>query len=62
MAKEKACKKCKTVFESGNKCPKCGSEEITDSHKGKIVIINPEESEIAKNLNFKDKGEYAIKT
>ncbi len=61
MAKQKACKKCKTIY-IGTKCPKCGNEEASDSFKGKIVIFNPEESEIAKNLNIKDKGEYAIKT
>jgi DNA-directed RNA polymerase subunit E" len=60
MAVEKACKKCKFVFE-GTKCPKCGSEEITDSFKGKIVVLKPEESEIAKNVKIKDKGTFAIK-
>lgn len=61
MAKEKACKKCKAIFESGSKCPKCGSEEITDAHKGKVVVVNPENSEIAKKLKIKDKGTFAVK-
>ncbi len=60
MATEKACKKCKFVFE-GTKCPKCGSDEITDSFKGKVIILKPEESEIAKNLKLKEKGTFAIK-
>lgn len=60
MAKEKACKQCKNVFE-GTKCPKCGSEEFSDSFKGKVFIIKPEESEVAKNLNIKEKGIFAIK-
>lgn len=60
MATEKACKKCKFVFE-GAKCPKCGSEEITEGFKGKITVLKPEESEIAKNVNIKEKGVYAIK-
>jgi len=60
MAKEKACKNCKSVFE-GNKCPKCGSQEISDSFKGKVMILNPEISEVAKNLKIKDKGVFAIK-
>lgn len=59
--KEKACKECKTIY-SGNKCPKCQSEEFSDTFKGKLVVLNPEESEIAKNLKLKDKGTYAIKT
>ena len=61
MAKEKACRKCKTVYK-GTKCPKCGSEEASDTFKGKIFILRPEESEIAKKINIKEKGEYAIKT
>lgn len=60
-SKEKACRQCKTIFE-GTKCPKCGSEEISDSHKGKVIIINPEQSEIAQNLKLKEKGTFAIKT
>ncbi len=60
MTKEKACKKCKFVFE-GTKCPRCGSEEFTDSFKGKVVVLKPEESEVAKNLKIKEKGTFAIK-
>ncbi len=61
MAKKKACKQCKTIY-TGAKCPKCGANETTDSFKGRIFVLNPSESEIAKNINVKDKGEYAIKT
>ncbi len=61
MAKEKACKQCRTVYE-GAKCPKCGSAEHSDNFKGKVVVLNPEESVIAKNLKLKDKGQYALRT
>ena len=61
MAKPKACKICKNIYE-GDKCPKCDSKESTDSFKGRIVILNPEKSEIAKKLNIKSKGNFAIKT
>jgi len=60
MAKQRACKKCKFLF-TGAKCPKCGSESVSDSFKGKIIVFNPEESEIAKRTGVKEKGEYAIK-
>lgn len=60
MAVQKACKKCKTLVD-GSKCPKCGSQEIAENSKGKIIIINAEQSEIAKNVKIKDKGHYAIK-
>jgi DNA-directed RNA polymerase subunit E" len=61
MAIQKACKECKTIIESGSRCPKCSSENISDNSKGKIIIINPEQSEIAQKLKIKDKGTYAIK-
>jgi RNA polymerase subunit RPABC4/transcription elongation factor Spt4 len=61
MTKKKACKKCKSLF-MGTKCPKCGSEEATDTFKGKVVVLDAEQSEIAKNMKLKEKGEYAIKT
>tara|TARA_Y100000310_G_scaffold237425_1_gene240711 strand:+ start:3559 stop:3747 length:189 start_codon:yes stop_codon:yes gene_type:complete len=60
MAKEKACKQCKTVVESGSKCPKCGSKELADSYKGKVAIMNGE-GEIATNLELKEKGVYAVR-
>ncbi len=59
--KDKACKICKTIYE-GDKCPKCGSKESTDSYKGKIFVLNHEKSEIAKNINLNSNGEFAAKT
>lgn len=61
MAIQKACKECKTIVESGAKCPSCGSENISENAKGKIIIINPEQSEIAQKLKIKSKGTYSIK-
>ena len=60
--KDKACKICNTIFTSGEKCPKCDSKENTEGFKGRIVVLNPEQSEIAQKLNLKDKGNFAIKT
>ncbi|HTZ41788.1 MAG TPA: transcription elongation factor subunit Spt4 [Candidatus Omnitrophota bacterium] len=60
MAKQKACKICKKVYE-GDKCPNCGSKESSDSFKGRIVVMNPEKSEIAPKLGLKDKGNFAVK-
>lgn len=62
MPKQKACRLCSTIFESGEKCPKCGSKEYTDSFKGRMVLLNPEKSEIAGKLNLKEKGNFAVKT
>lgn len=60
MAKEKACKQCRTIY-TGAKCPKCGSEEGKEGFKGVVKIFSTEQSEIAQNLKIKEKGEYAIK-
>ncbi len=46
----------------GDKCPGCGSQEYGEEFKGRTVIINPENSEIAKNLKISKKGSYAIKS
>ena len=62
MPKLKACKLCNTIVEEGDKCPNCGSKELTESFKGRAVILNPEKSEVAKKLNLKQKGNFAIKT
>ena len=61
MPKQKACKICNTIYE-GEKCTKCESKESTEGFKGRIVVLNPEKSEIAKKLERKDKGNFAIKT
>ncbi|MGB9707739.1 MAG: transcription elongation factor subunit Spt4 [Candidatus Pacearchaeota archaeon] len=58
---KKACKKCKALVESGDKCPLCQSTQLVDSWKGQVVILKPEESEIAKEIGIKQKGTYAIK-
>ena len=58
---QKACKKCKLIYEGAAKCPNCESNENTPEFKGKVNILNPESSEIAQKLNVKKKGTYAIK-
>lgn len=60
MAKPKACKVCKLIHEE-SECPKCGAKETTEGFKGKIIVLNPEKSELAQKLNIKEKGNYAIK-
>ncbi len=61
MPKQKACKNCNLIYE-GDECPNCGSKETTDMFKGKIIVLNPEKSELSKKLKLHKKGTYAIKT
>jgi DNA-directed RNA polymerase subunit E" len=60
VSKEKACKNCRFIYE-GDLCPNCEKKEFSDNFKGKVEIIDPEKSEIAKQLNVNKKGIYAIK-
>jgi len=60
MAKEKACKNCKLIYE-GATCPSCGKKDTSETFKGKVEIVNPEKSELAKHLKVNKKGLYAIR-
>jgi len=60
--KPKACRICNAIYDEGSKCPKCESKESTEGFKGRVFIKDSENSEIAKNLNIKSQGEFAIKT
>ncbi|OYT48971.1 MAG: DNA-binding protein [Desulfurococcales archaeon ex4484_42] len=58
----KACTKCKyLVPHEVGKCPICGSESFTDEWSGMVIIIDVDKSEIAKMLDIKVPGRYAIK-
>jgi len=58
---EKACRDCHRIIESGKSVCKCGSNSISKDWSGYVVIIDPEGSEIAKRLEIKKKGRYALK-
>lgn len=60
VKKPKACKRCRFIHEE-EKCPKCGSTANTDSWKGRIEIVDAQNSEIAKELKLTEKGVYTIK-
>jgi DNA-directed RNA polymerase subunit E" len=60
MVKEKACKQCKAIYE-GAKCPMCGHDEGNEGFKGKVMILDIEQSEIAKCLKLTKKGMFAVK-
>lgn len=56
---EKACKKCKYVTEE-NKCPACGSEDLSPKWNNYVYILDPEHSEIGKKIGAKVPGKYAL--
>ena len=56
----KVCKKCK-VFVRGNECPICHGNQFSENWQGRINVIDPNKSDIAKKMGVTVKGEYAIK-
>ena len=58
--KKKVCKKCR-VFVGGDECPICKGTNFSTSWQGRLNVTNAEKSEIAKIVNIKQKGEYAVK-
>ncbi len=57
---ELVCRMCHRVL-VGKSCPHCGSEDVSPDWKGFVVVLDPERSEIAKRLNIKEKGKFALK-
>ncbi len=57
--REKVCRHCKR-FVAGDKCPVCGLNDFTRTWKGVVVVVDPNESEIAKLLGINAPGKYAI--
>ncbi|MDD3083851.1 MAG: DNA-directed RNA polymerase, subunit E'' [Candidatus ainarchaeum sp.] len=61
MGKEKACRECRFLIEEGEKCPNCGNATFTTFWRGYVIIINPENSEIAKKMGIAKMGKYALR-
>ena len=58
----KVCKKC-LKFVQGGECPICKAtgNQLTPNWQGRIAVIDANKSTIAKNIDIKVKGEYALK-
>jgi len=54
------CRECHRVVE-GEACGICGSSNLSTDWTGYLVIIDPERSEVAKKMNIKLPGRYALK-
>ena len=57
---KKVCKECK-LFVDDTVCPQCQGTAFTSLFQGKIAIIDPKHSEIAKRMSITHEGDYAIK-
>lgn len=63
MARDRlVCRDCHRVVEPDtDACPSCGSTSFTEDWAGYVVIAHPENSEIAREMQVEDPGEYALK-
>ncbi len=61
MTQEKACRQCRKVIETGDKCLVCGSAHFTTFWRGYVKIIDPEKSEIAQKMGISTIGKYALR-
>ncbi|MEK6958360.1 MAG: transcription elongation factor subunit Spt4 [archaeon] len=62
MKQDKACRSCRYVLEEGGDvCPICGSNSFTTFWRGYVVILKPEQSEIAKKMGITKPGRYALR-
>jgi DNA-directed RNA polymerase subunit E" len=57
---EKACTNCHFLTKE-NVCPKCKSTSLSDDYSGLTIVFDPEGSAIAKAMNIKEKGRYALR-
>ncbi len=60
MAKWKACRSCKALT-TENKCPICGSDDLTYNWEGIVAITDPLRSQLAKMLGHEKVGMYALR-
>ena len=58
----KACTRCRLLVpREASVCPSCGSTTFTDAWTGVVIIIDVENSRLAKMLGIEKPGRYALK-
>lgn len=58
--KKKVCRTCK-IFVEGELCPVCKKSAFSESWQGQVTIMDPTNSQIAKQMGFVVEGDYCIK-
>jgi DNA-directed RNA polymerase subunit E" len=58
--KEKACRNC-GFLTTAETCLSCGGTTMSGDWAGYTIVIDPDNSEIAKRLNITKPGKYALK-
>jgi len=57
---EKACTSCHYITKD-NVCSRCKSTNFSEDFSGLVIMFDQEASAIAKAMNIKEKGRYALK-
>lgn len=57
------CRDCHAVVEDPESevCDVCGSTSLTEDWSGYVIIVHPEDSEIAQEMEVTEPGKYALK-
>lgn len=60
---EQACTTCRRLIrdDEQNACPNCGATGFSDDYSGLVVIINPEESDVAERMDIESAGPFTLK-
>ena len=58
---KRACRNCHFIVEKGDVCPICKGTSLSEEWFGYVVVLEPENSEIAKRLNITQPGKYALR-
>ena len=55
-----ACKECHLILEDKS-CPRCPDSEVSREWQGFIEVLNPEKSDLAKEMCILTPGRYALR-
>lgn len=57
------CRDCHAVVDDADAeiCHACGSSSLTDDWDGYVIVLHPDESEIAREMEVTEPGKYALK-
>jgi len=56
----RACRTCKIITEE-NACPICRSTDLSDDFSGLLIVLDPENSQLAEKIDLKEEGKYALR-
>ena len=56
----RACRTCKIITEE-NACPICKSTDLSDDFSGLLIVLDPENSQLAEKIDLKEEGKYALR-